>query len=382
MGRHDLDFGARSTVRRATDPAPRSTSIRGHPATATSGTRATSCAWSCGASSTAVLAIVISLATSTSDGVTEDLGRAAARVPTSVRELALALAQVGSILVPVVVVVVLAFEQRWRRLGLVVLGGALGAGFFALLDSLLDLPGRVAGAVNDGTWVASTRFPSLLFVAGVAAAAAVGKPWLGRPWRRAVDISAHAALGVVMAIAGSAGVPELVLAIASGVAVGAARARRLRGTEPAPLTRGGRRQRSPSGGLDVDRTDARTRRGGPRSALRRGRRQRRPRVHQGLRARQPRRRPLVPQLPHVMLRQSTEDRPSFVARPRRRTSGIPVAARTEAGVTVPARRGTHEIARRFDGPRTRAISTGAGSTNWRRRRSTPRSSTRSGTKWS
>ena len=34
--------------------------------------------------------------------------------------------------------------------------------------------------------------------------------------------SALAALGVVMAIAGSAGVPELVLAIASGVAVGAA----------------------------------------------------------------------------------------------------------------------------------------------------------------
>ena len=77
---------------------------------------------------TAVLAIVISLATSTSDGVTEDLGRAAARVPTSVRELALALAQVGSILVPAVVVIVLAFQQRWRRLGLVVLGGAAEPG--------------------------------------------------------------------------------------------------------------------------------------------------------------------------------------------------------------------------------------------------------------
>ncbi len=170
---------------------------------------------------TAVLAIVISLATSTSDGVTEDLGRAAARVPTSVRELALALAQVGSILVPAVVVIVLAVQQRWRRLGLVVLGAAAGAGLFALLDALLDIPARVPGAVNDGTWVASTRFPSLVFVAGVAAAAAVGKPWLARPWRRAVDISL-VALGVVMAIAGSAGVPELVLAFASGVFVGAA----------------------------------------------------------------------------------------------------------------------------------------------------------------
>ena len=170
---------------------------------------------------TAVLAIVISLATSTSDGVTEDLGRAAARVPTSVRELALALAQVGSILVPAVVVIVLAVQQRWRRLGLVVLGAAAGAGLFALLDALLDIPARVPGAVNDGTWVASTRFPSLVFVAGVAAAAAVGKPWLaaslaaGRRHqpRRARRGDGHRR---------ERGVPELVLAFASGVFVGAA----------------------------------------------------------------------------------------------------------------------------------------------------------------
>jgi undecaprenyl-diphosphatase len=170
---------------------------------------------------TALLAVIISLATSTSNGVTADLGRAAARVPTSVRELALALAQVGAVLVPAAVVIVLMIEQRWRRLGLVLLAGACGAAFFALLDALLDLPGRVPGAVTDGTWVASTRFPSLAYVAGAAAATAVGKPWLGRPWRRAADIGL-VVLGVIMAIAGSAGVPELALALASGLFVGAA----------------------------------------------------------------------------------------------------------------------------------------------------------------
>ena len=120
------------------------------------------------------------------------------------------------------------------------LGGACGAGFFVLLDALLDLPGRVPGAVNDGTWVASTRFPSLAFVAGAAAAAAVGKPWLGRPWRRAVDIGL-AALGVVMAIAGSAGVPELLLAVAAACS-SVPPARRLRRAEPAAVAGGGRRR--------------------------------------------------------------------------------------------------------------------------------------------
>ena len=122
---------------------------------------------------------------------------------------------------PVLVVIVLAVQQRWRRLGMFVLAGAAGAGAFALLDVVLDLHPRVAGAVTSGTWVASTHFPSLAYVAGAAAATTVGKPWLPRAWRRAADVGLLV-LVLAMALAGSAGVPELVLALAAGATVGAA----------------------------------------------------------------------------------------------------------------------------------------------------------------
>jgi undecaprenyl-diphosphatase len=168
----------------------------------------------------AVLAIFISVTTSSSKGLTADLGRAAGRVPDSLRELVLAVTQVGTIALPGLVVIVLAVQQRWRRLGMFVLAGGAGAGAFALLDGVLDLHPRVAGAVTSGTWVASTHFPSLAYVAGAAAATTVCKPWLSRSWRRAADVGLLV-LVMAMALAGSAGVPELVLALAAGATVGA-----------------------------------------------------------------------------------------------------------------------------------------------------------------
>jgi undecaprenyl-diphosphatase len=169
---------------------------------------------------TVVLAIFISVTTSSSKGLTADLGRAAGRVPDSLRELVLAVTQVGTIAVPALVAIVLAAQQRWRRLGMFVLAGIAGAGAFALLDVVLDLHPRVSGAVTSGTWVASTHFPSLAYVAGAAAATTVCKPWLPRSWRRAADVGLLV-LVLAMALAGSAGVPELVLALAAGATVGA-----------------------------------------------------------------------------------------------------------------------------------------------------------------
>ena len=148
-------------------------------------------------------------------------GRAATRVPEAVRQLSLALAQVLAVTVPVAVVAILVARGRWRRLGVVVLAAAAGAAAVALLDAAVGLSHLVPGAVTTGTWVASTRFPSLVFLGASAAAAVVGKPWLSREWKRAVDV-ALAALVVVMALAGSAGVLELLLALAGGSTVGAA----------------------------------------------------------------------------------------------------------------------------------------------------------------
>jgi len=168
-----------------------------------------------------VLVVFIGVATGTSEGITTDLGRAARQLPTTARELLLALLQVVAVAVPVVVVAVLVAMGRWRRLGFVVGAAAAGAGVFWALDAAFDLSASVRGAVTNGTWVASPRFPSLAYVAGVAAVTAVGKPWLSRPWRRAADRGALVLL-LVMAIGGSAGVPELLLALAAGATVGSA----------------------------------------------------------------------------------------------------------------------------------------------------------------
>jgi undecaprenyl-diphosphatase len=170
---------------------------------------------------TLVLALVVSIASDTSEGLTTDLGRAASRLAEAVRELALALAQVGAVLVPLAVVAVLVVQRRWRRIGVGLLAAAAGVGLLAVVDAAVGLTGRTAGALDDDTWVASTRFPSVWYLAAVTAATVVGKAWLPRAWRRASDV-AIGVLAVVLAIAGTAGVPDLLLALAAGLTAGSA----------------------------------------------------------------------------------------------------------------------------------------------------------------
>jgi undecaprenyl-diphosphatase len=168
-----------------------------------------------------VLIVLIWLATSTMRGVTTDLGRAAAHVQPSLRELVLALVQVAAVGVPVVVIGLLVAHQRWRRLGTVLLAAGGGAALFALVDVRLDLPAGVPDAVEGGTWFAAATFPSLPYIAGLGAAALIGKPWLSRPWRRATDISL-ALLVLAIAVAGTRGLAALLLALTLGATVGAA----------------------------------------------------------------------------------------------------------------------------------------------------------------
>ena len=169
-----------------------------------------------------LLVVFVEVATGTSGGISTDLGGAAGRIPRTVREVLLALTQVVAVVLPEVVVIVLALVQRrWRRLGMLVLAAAAGALVLAGLEQIFDVGGRVPGAITSGTWLASTRFPTLIYLAGAAAASTVAKPWLSRSWRRACDL-ALGFLALVMAISGIANVPDLLLAVAAGTAAGAA----------------------------------------------------------------------------------------------------------------------------------------------------------------
>ena len=128
-------------------------------------------------------------------------------MPVAVRELLLALAQVAAVFVPLAVAIVLAVQQRWRRLVLVAAAGVAASAIFVIADRRLDLAGGLPDAVDSGTWLAAPDFPSLPFIAGLAAAAMVGKPWMSRPWRRATDLAVAVLVGAV-AIAGTLGVLE------------------------------------------------------------------------------------------------------------------------------------------------------------------------------
>jgi glycosyltransferase 2 family protein len=169
-----------------------------------------------------VLAIVfVQVATGTSEGVTTDLGDAATAVPRPARELLLVLVQAAALAVPVGVLAALAVRRRWRRSGVVLLAAILGAVVVVLLNVALDLSVHVPGSLTGGTWVASTRFPPLAYVGGASAATTAGGPWLSRPWRRAAGVGLGV-LVITMALAGSAGVPQVLLALAAGAATGSA----------------------------------------------------------------------------------------------------------------------------------------------------------------
>ena len=159
-------------------------------------------------------------------------------MPRALRGLLLTLTQIAALVMPAGVVTTLVVQRRWRRLGVVVFAALAGAAAFALLNIALDLVPPLSSADRD-TWVLSARFPSLYYVAGAAAAATVGKPWLPRSWRRACDVSLLV-LVLVMAVVGSAGVPELLFAVALGGVVGArsspCSARRTDGRRP-PMSR-------------------------------------------------------------------------------------------------------------------------------------------------
>jgi undecaprenyl-diphosphatase len=161
------------------------------------------------------LATFIGVGTRTTDGLALDLGRAFAHIPLAPRELLLALAQVLAVMVPAVVLVLLLWQRRFRRIGVVLLGAAAGAGLGWLTTTALDLGAHLPTAVSSGTWVASARFPSLMYLAGLAAAGSVGKPWISQSWRRAMS-RGMVFTATAMAVAGSAGVPDVLLILVMG----------------------------------------------------------------------------------------------------------------------------------------------------------------------
>ena len=126
------------------------------------------------------------------------------------------------LLVPAVIVVLLVWQQRWRRLALVIAGAAAGVIAFVLVDLYLDLPGTAGGR---GEHVDVGHLDALPFTR-------VRRRGGGSDdGRQAVALSfvstrerlrPSLALVLIVAIAGTAGVVPLVLAVSVGFVGGAA----------------------------------------------------------------------------------------------------------------------------------------------------------------
>ncbi len=170
---------------------------------------------------TFVLLVFIELAEGTNAGLRDDLADVVALIPVALRQLAVTVAQLLAILATAIVVVVIVLRRRWRRLVHLTLAAFVGVGTFAMLDGAFGIPGSVAEALEDDFWLIPARFPSPLLLAGAAAAVAVGKPWLSKPWGRSVD-RWLVVVAVAILVAGTAGLAEVLLAVAAGKLAGAA----------------------------------------------------------------------------------------------------------------------------------------------------------------
>ena len=147
--------------------------------------------------------------------VPDDLG-SAGRVTTG-------LVQVACLAGAAVVVAATLRRRRFRLLaglaaGAVVAGG-VATGIFILVGG--QRPAALTANLVRGSWVAGAAFPAPALFASAAAVVVAAAPWLSRPWRRVAWLTLLLA-AVVRILVGTMLPMELILALATGVTVGAA----------------------------------------------------------------------------------------------------------------------------------------------------------------
>jgi undecaprenyl-diphosphatase len=140
----------------------------------------------------------------------------------SAARLLVGLVQVAFAGAAAVTVVVVLWHRRFRLLASLVTAAVLaGAALYGILSLLGDQhPPAVAANLARGSWLASAAFPGPALLAAAVAVTVAAAPWLSRPWRRTAWIGLGAAAAARLA-AGTVLPMELILALATGITVGA-----------------------------------------------------------------------------------------------------------------------------------------------------------------
>jgi len=146
--------------------------------------------------------------------VPDDLG-SAGRVTTG-------LVQVACLAAAAVMVAATLRGRRFRLLAGLAAGAAaaavLAAAIFALFGR--ERPAALTTDLARGSWVAGAAFPAPALFASAAAVVVAAAPWLSRPWRRVAWLTLLLA-AVLRILVGTMLPMELILALATGVTVGA-----------------------------------------------------------------------------------------------------------------------------------------------------------------
>ena len=133
------------------------------------------------------------------------------------------LVQVACVAAAVLVVAATLRRRRFRLLGGLAVAAAVAAGIVAGIFWLLggQHPDALTDNLTRGSWLASAALPGPALIAGAVAVIVAASPWMSRPWRRAAWLALLLAAAARILI-GTVLPMELIIAIATGVMVGAA----------------------------------------------------------------------------------------------------------------------------------------------------------------